>query len=153
MSGIGLGDRALDNLKVCPGFRNLRDLHWCYCWFRCYSQCRHMSSYEFSGLEKSSCGAVNYLVKMQSLPSPSTTFVSVDVINERSCGATLNRFSEVGTVIACQLRTSDRGGLSINSDSSSQSSVESLACSGPYNSLSAPRNVDSSHSTLYAWSS
>jgi len=55
-------------------------------------------------------------------------------------------------VTARQSRLVDRGGLSISSDSSSQSSAESLACSGPNNSVTAPMNADNSLSSLCIWS-
>src|ERR1700683_1343919 len=51
-------------------------------------------------------------------------------------------------VPARQSRLVARGGLSISSASSSQSSVESLACSGPNNSVTARRNADNSRSAM-----
>src|SRR5580693_903472 len=56
--------------------------------------------------------------------------------------------AEAATVTARQSRLVDRGGLSISSDSSSQSSAESLACSGPNNSVTAPMNTDNSLSSI-----
>jgi hypothetical protein len=62
------------------------------------------------------------------------------------CGAsihpalTLTRFAsraDAAIVTARQLQPSDRGGLSMSSDCSSQSSAESRPCSGPYNSVTA----------------
>ena len=41
--------------------------------------------------------------------------------------------AEAAIVTARQFLSVDKGGLSINSDSSSQSCAENLACSGPYN--------------------
>ena len=54
---------------------------------------------------------------------------------------------------ARQSRLVARGGLSVSSDSSRQSSVESLACSGPNNSVSARMNADNSRSAMLIWSS
>ena len=48
-----------------------------------------------------------------------------------------------------QSRLVDRGGQSINSDSSSQSFAESRACSGPNNSFTAPMNDANSMSEMY----
>jgi hypothetical protein len=56
-------------------------------------------------------------------------------------------------VTARQSRPVARGGLSISSDSSSQSSVESLACSAPNNSVTARMNADNSRSAMLIWSS
>src|SRR3984885_9118754 len=56
--------------------------------------------------------------------------------------------AEAATVTARQSRLVARGGRSISSDSSSQSSVESLACSGSNNSVTARRNADNSRSAM-----
>lgn len=53
---------------------------------------------------------------------------------------------------ARQFRLVGRSGLSIDSNSSSQSSVESLACSGPYNSVTALMKADNSRSAISVWS-
>jgi hypothetical protein len=74
----------------------------------------------------------------------------------RSGNATLTRSAsraDAAIVTDRQFRLSDRGVLSIRSDSSSQSSAESLACSGPYNSVAARTNADSSRSAICIWSS
>ena len=52
---------------------------------------------------------------------------------------------------ARQSRLMALGGLSISSDSSSQSSAESLACSGPNNSVTAQMNADNSRSAMLIW--
>ena len=49
---------------------------------------------------------------------------------------------------ARQSRLVDPGWISINSDSSSQSTAESWACSGPSNSFTALMNADNSRSAI-----
>jgi hypothetical protein len=56
-------------------------------------------------------------------------------------------------VTARQSRLVARSELSFSSNSSSQSSVESLACSGPNNSVTARMNADNSCSAILIWSS
>jgi hypothetical protein len=55
-------------------------------------------------------------------------------------------------VTARQSRLVARGDPSISSDASSQSSAESLACSGPNNSVTASMNADNSRSAIWIWS-
>ncbi len=84
------------------------------------------------------------------------TFGTVDDAGVRRSLASDTRFAsraEAATVTARQSRPLDRGGLSIRSDSSSHSSVESLACSGPNNSVTARMNADNSRSAILIWSS
>ena len=67
------------------------------------------------------------------------------------CCATASRFAslaDAAIVTARQYRLVDRGGPSINSDSSSQSSAESLASSEPNSWVTAPMNADNSRSAM-----
>jgi hypothetical protein len=52
--------------------------------------------------------------------------------------------AEAAIVTVRQFLSVDKGGLSVNSDSSSQSCAESLACSPPYNFVTAETKEDSS---------
>src|SRR5271166_3770742 len=82
------------------------------------------------------------------------TFGSVDDAGVRRSRAPVTRFAsraEAATVTARQSRLVDRGAQSINSDSSSQSSAESRACSGPNNSFTAPMNDANSRSAKCTW--
>jgi len=56
-------------------------------------------------------------------------------------------------VTARQSRLVDREGLSIRSDSSSQSSAESRACSGPNSMVTARMKAANSRSAMCTWSS
>src|SRR5216683_352449 len=70
--------------------------------------------------------------------------------NDRSCDPAFNRFAsraEAAIVTARQSRLVDRGWLSI-SNSSSQSTAESWACSGPSNSFTALMNAENSRSAI-----
>jgi hypothetical protein len=69
--------------------------------------------------------------------------------NDRSCGPTFNRFAsraEAAIVTARQCRLVDPGWPSIIFNSSSQSTAESWACSGPCNSFTALMNAENSRS-------
>jgi hypothetical protein len=69
----------------------------------------------------------------------------------RPCGPAFNRFAsraEAAIVTARQCRLVDPGWLSINSNSSSQSTAESWACSGPSNSFTALMNAENSRSAI-----
>src|SRR5208282_1259826 len=84
------------------------------------------------------------------------TFGSVEDAAPRRSPAAITRFAnraEAATVTARQSRLVDRGGQSLNSDSSSQSSAQSGACSGPNNSVTARMNADNSRSAMLIWSS
>jgi len=79
------------------------------------------------------------------------TVASVDATSVRWGSAMVTRFAsraEAAIVTARQYRLVGRGGLSLNSDSSSQSSAESLACSGPNNSVTALMKADNSRSAI-----
>jgi hypothetical protein len=83
------------------------------------------------------------------------TFVSVDAASARRSRATVSRLAnraEAATVTARQSRLVARGGLPINSDSSSQSPAESRASSGPNNSVTALMNDANSRSARCIWS-
>ncbi|HTC47293.1 MAG TPA: hypothetical protein VK722_08220 [Candidatus Aquilonibacter sp.] len=74
---------------------------------------------------------------------------------DRWRSAEVSRFAnlaEAATVTARQSRLVDRSGLSVDSNSSSQSSAASLACSGPNNSVTALVKADNSSSAISAWS-
>ena len=77
------------------------------------------------------------------------TFVSVDAARVRLFA---NR-AEAAILPPLPLSTGGPRRPSITSDSSSQSCVESLACSGPNNSVIAQMNADNSRSTMRIWSS
>jgi hypothetical protein len=81
-------------------------------------------------------------------------FVLAGATNNGRC-ATASRFAslaEAAIVTARQFRPVDRGGLSIDSGSSSQSSADSRAWSGPNNSFTAPMNDANSRSARCIWS-
>src|SRR5882724_9124501 len=72
-------------------------------------------------------------------------------MNDRSCGPAFNRFAsraEAAIVTARQSRLVDPRWLSINSDSLSQSTVESWDCFGPCNSFTALMNAENSRSAI-----
>jgi hypothetical protein len=74
---------------------------------------------------------------------------------DRSCSGEVSRFAifaKAATVTARQSRPVDRSGLSVDSNSSSQSSAASLACSGPNNSVTALVKADNSRSAISVWS-
>src|ERR1700677_585685 len=82
------------------------------------------------------------------------TFGSVDDASVLQSRARVTRFANraaAAPVTVRQSRLVDRGGQSINSDSSSQSSAESRACSGPNNSFTAPMNDANSRSAKCSW--
>jgi hypothetical protein len=60
--------------------------------------------------------------------------------------------ADAAIVTAHQFRISDRGELSMSSDSSIQSFAASLACSGPCEALTAAMNADNSRSAKCIWS-
>jgi hypothetical protein len=79
-------------------------------------------------------------------------FVSVEAAEQiRGCVTVSRRFASraaAAIVTARHFRSIDREGLSINVNSSSQTAVETRACSGPNSSVTAPMNADNSHSAL-----
>src|SRR6266446_10965256 len=84
---------------------------------------------------------------VSAIPSSETTPSSKD----RSCGLPSNRFAsraEAAIVTARQCRLVDPGLLSIDSNSSSQSTAESWACSAPCNSFTALMNAQNSRSAI-----
>ena len=88
--------------------------------------------------------AVNPCVKKRRILAPTRR-------SDLRCCETASRFAslaEAAIVTARQFRLVDRGGLSISFDSSSQSSAESLATSGPNSSVTAPMNADNSRSAM-----
>src|SRR5712671_6335573 len=84
---------------------------------------------------------------VSAIPSYETTPSS----NDRSCDLPSNRFAsraEAAIVTDRQCRLVDPGLLSIDSNSSSQSTAESWACSGPCNSFTALMNAQNSRSAI-----
>ncbi len=74
------------------------------------------------------------------------TLVSLDAIfcSRREAASRPASLTAAATVTARHSRFVDRCGMSMTSDSSSQSSAESLASSGPNKSVTAAMNADSS---------
>ncbi len=83
------------------------------------------------------------------------TFVSAERASSlRRCGGRASRLASLAappTVTARHSRFVDRGGLSINSASLSQSSAASRACSDPNISATARMNAANSRSAICTW--
>jgi hypothetical protein len=72
-----------------------------------------------------------------------------------TCRGAVSRFAslaETAIVTARQLPLVDKAGLSIRSNSSSQSSAASFASSDPYRCVTARRNADNSRPAICIWS-